>query len=95
MADPSDLSVGNKVKWGYANGDVYGRIANKSSSSELSSEAGGDSGGQTLEGEEGNPAFKIDNYDYDEDEEKWKPTGDKTVHRAENLTKLSSWPDNP
>lgn len=87
----AQFSVGDKVRWGYADGNVYGRIKKvETGGDKISSDAGG-SVGESLKGTEENPAYKIDNYDKQDGE--WKPTGEVTVHRGDNLTKISSWPE--
>jgi len=90
MADPSDLSTGKKVRWGYGDSNAYGRIAKVKKSGSASSDAGGEEG-ETLDASDDNPAYVIDVYRYEDGS--WSKSDDTVVHRAGSLSVISDFPE--
>ena len=86
-ATPDELSEGDRVRWDSSGGNAYGRIEDVVTDGEISAEPEG----PTMEGTGDNPAYGVRVYDIDDGE--WVETDTLTVHRADALTPIDSFPE--
>lgn len=89
-ADPGDLAVGDRVRWRSSGGTAYGEVEVIETDGGIAAEPDG----PTMDGTEDNPAFGVRVYDLVETEDgnEWQGTDTLTVHRAEALTRIDSFP---
>jgi hypothetical protein len=90
FADADELSSGDLVRWGPSNATRYGRVDEVHTSGEPQSDTSGE-GETSLSASEDNPVFEIQHAQFSEGE--WSFEETRTVHRAENLTKIDELPE--
>jgi len=88
-ADAGDLSSGDLVTWGPSNARRYGEVASVEMSG--THEPEGVDGGPSMEASEDNPVIRIQHYEQQDGE--WTQTDVLTVHRAESLEQIDSFPE--
>jgi len=88
-ATHDNLSSGDKVTWGPSDATRYGEIESIEMSGTHSPE--GVDGGPEMEASDNNPVVRIRHFEQGEDG--WAETDVVTVHRADNLEKIDSFPE--
>ena len=87
MAEPGDVSEGDKVRWDSSGGTAYGEVDAVTTEGTVSAEPEG----PDMEGSEDEPAYKVQVYDVEDEE--WIGTETFVVHRADALTVIDDFPE--
>jgi len=88
-AEPEDVSEGDKCRWDSSGGTAYGVVDTKETDGTVTSSLGS----QEMEGTEDDPAFLMELYDYNAEDDEWMGRGETVVHRAGALTVLDEFPE--